>query len=317
MKTTFVVSVSYCYLFALNCTINAAKYFGTTADFNVIYANDISQEMIDSYSNKFPFEIKWHPLEPLYARLPITAVTRKPSRFWSTPWLLASELLDEYDSICILQADEMLMTNVDSLFRMAAMSDVLIAAEYHMGLEAEDLPFGTTRTILHRGYYSFYDQLVFVGKANKQILVDTYMQQCAERWTDAPQTEIDDPLCSLNQSCATRLNKGRVFGLDSNTWTYDNGGWSRRKLRYDQTKKALYDGDIRLHGMHTKWWLNGIIPSAIERELYPETKEIIAHNYNLERDLMVFFNELTPATRCEAYDHTPFITGEKNDLSGM
>jgi len=311
MKHTFVVSTSYAYLFALNCTINAAKYFGTTADFHIIYADDITPEMRDAYNDAFPFKIFWHPIEPLYQSLPFTAAIRRPSKFWSTPWLLASQLLDEYDSICILQSDEMLMTNVNSLFRMAAMSDVLIAAEYHVGLEAEDLPFGTTKSILHRGYYSFYDQLVFVGRANKQILVDTYTQQCMERWTTEPQTEIDDPLCAFNQACATHLTKERVFGLDSPTWTYDNGGWSRRKLRYDPSKKALFDVDIRLHGMHTKWWLNGIIPSAIERELYPETKEIIAHNYNLERELMVDFNEMTPATRCDAYDHSPFITGDK------
>jgi hypothetical protein len=305
MKYTFVVSVSYAYLFALNCTINAAKYFGTTADFNIIYDDDITQEIRDAYTDAFPFKIIWHPLHPLYNSLSIKT-SKPPSRFWSTPWLLASQLLDEYDSICILQADEMLMTNVDSLFRIATKSDVVIATEYHVGLEAEELPFGTTRTILHRGYYALYDQLVFMGKSNKQILIDTYTQQCVEPWIIESQTEVHDPLCAFNQACTTHLSKDRIFGLDCNTWTWDKGAWSRRKLRYDVGRKQLYDEDVRLHGMHTKWWLNGIIPSAIERETNIITKEIIAHNYNIEREFMLDFNEMTPATRNNEYDHALF-----------
>lgn len=305
MKYTFVVPVSRAFLFALNCTINAAKYFGTTAEFNIIY-DDIDQEIRDSYSNSFPFKIRWYPLMELYNKLPITATKHIPSKFWVTPWFLASRLLDEYDSVCILQADEFLMTNVDSLFKMVANSDVVVATEYHVGYEAEDLPFGTTHSILNRERYSLYDQLVFCGKANKQILIDTYTQQCVERWDESNRSEAHDPLCALNQACATYLDKIKIYGLDCNTWTWDKGAWSRRKLRYDVGRKALYDEDVRLHAMHTKWWLNGIIPAALERETDINSKEIIAHNYNIEREIMVVFNEMTPATKNESYDKTPF-----------
>jgi len=305
MKYTFVVSVSRGFLFALNCTLNAAKYFGTTAEFHIIY-DDVDKETRDVYTNSFPFKVTWHPLMDLYNQLPITATKHVPCKFWVTPWFLASKLLDEYDSICILQADEFLMTNVDSLFKMVAGSDVVICTEYHVGFEAEDLPFGTTHSILNRGHYALYDQLVFCGKASKQVLIDTYTQQCVERWDESNQSEAHDPLCALNQACATHLNKGRIFGLDCNTWTWDRGAWSRRKLRYDVGRKAIYDEDVRVHAMHTKWWLNGIIPSAIERETNIITKEIIAHNYNIERAIMVDFNEMTPTTKNEEYDHIPF-----------
>jgi hypothetical protein len=308
MKYTFVTPVSRCFLFSLNCIINAAKYFGSEAEFNLIY-DDISPEVRDAFTNSFPSKIIWHPLTDLYNTLPITATKHVPNKFWTTSWLLASRLLDEYDSICILQADEMLLTNVDSLFKMAAGSDVVIATEYHVGYEAEDLPFGTTRSILNRGQYALYDQLVFCGKANKQILIDTYMQQCEERWNNTDQSEAHDPLCCLNQACATHLNKSRIYGLDCNTWTWDKGAWSRRKLRYDRGRKAIYDEDVRIHGMHTKWWLNGIIPAALEREIKGGNligAEIIAHNYNIEREIMIDFNEMTPATKNNEYDHTPF-----------
>jgi hypothetical protein len=72
MKYTFVVSASRAFIFALNCTINAAKYFGSTADFNIIY-DDISQEVRDTYNNTFPFKIIWHDINKLYNSFPITA----------------------------------------------------------------------------------------------------------------------------------------------------------------------------------------------------------------------------------------------------
>jgi hypothetical protein len=305
MKHTFITPISRAFLFPVNCTINAAKYFGTNAEFNLIY-DDIDKETRDAFTNSFPFKITWHPILDLYNQLPITAKKHVPSKFWSTPWLLASQLLDGYDSICILQGDEFLMTNVDSLFKMVTNSDVLVATEYHVGWEAEDLPFGTTHSILNRERYSLYDQLVFCGKSNKQILIDTYMQQCVERWDESNRSEAHDPLCAFNQACATHLDKSRIFGLDCNTWTWDKGAWSRRKLRYDRGRKQIFDEDTRIHAMHTKWWLNGIIPTAIERETDPIAKEIIAHNYNTEREIMIDFNEMTPTTKSEEYDHTPF-----------
>ena len=44
----------------------------------------------------------------------------------------------------------------------------------------------------------------------------------------------------------------------------------------------------------------------LEREKNLEKIELIAHNYNIERELMVDFNEMTPATKSDAYEKTPF-----------
>jgi len=308
MKYTFVVSTDSLYLFALTCTMNVAKYLGMQADFHIIYDN-ISEEVRNLYTDSYPFQIVWHPILPLYQSLEVHATKHVPSRFWTTPWLLASQLLDSYDSICVLQSDEFLMTNVTNFFRVAALTDSVIATEYHVGIEAENLPFGTVNSIFHRGDYAFYDQLVFCGKANKRILIDTYKGQCEDLSTEREISETNDPLCTFNQACSTHLSPDKVIGLDCHMWTWDRGAWSRYKVWHDTTNKKLYDREIRIHGMHTQWWKDGIVTSAIRREREAgnhETADIIAHNYNAERDIMVSFNELTPKTKNNYYTKEKF-----------
>jgi hypothetical protein len=303
MKHTFVSSISDGFLFGLNCSMNMAKFVGTNADFCIAYDSDITQEQRDAYNDAFPFKVRWFSIQELWNSLTITA-KHQPSRFWTTPWILASKLLDEYDSICILQGDEFLMANVNSFFRTAALTDIVIAAEYHTYVEFEDLPFEPKENILDRVGYALYDQLVFCGRENKQILIDTYQQQCVD--SPIPRNDVlyQDPLTALNQACANHLNKDRVIGLDGQTWTWDYGGWSRRKLVYDRARHRVYDNDLRLHGWHSKWWFEGIVTAAINRERAAgneETAQIIAHNYNTEREVMEHFNNMTPATRNNNY----------------
>ena len=304
MRHTFVSAISAGFLFGLNCSINAAKYLKTNADFCIIYDEDITKEQRDAYEGAFPFKIRWFPMKEIWDSIEITATKHQPSRFWVTPWVLASRLLDEYDSICILQGDEFLMSNVNSFFKVAAMTDIVVAVEYHTGVEFEDLHFGSEESVLNNVGYALYDQLVFCGKANRQILIDTYQQQCIDGPQDRKDFLYQDPLTALNQACAKHLAIDRVIGLDDHTWAWDYGAWSRHKLNYDRAHHRIYDREIRLHGWHSKWWFEGIVTSAIKREREAgmiETAEIIAHNYNTERDIMVHFNEMTPATKNDNY----------------
>lgn len=304
MKYSFVVSVNSFYLFALNCSINAAAFFGTNADFNILYDDDIFEEDRNKYSNIFPFEIKWTSLKELYGSMNIQAKI-KPYRFYVAPWFLASQLLNEYDAICVLQADEFLITNVNNLFKIAAETDIVIATEYHGAFNFEDLLFGDNKSILMNNVgYALYDQLVFCGKVNKNIFIDTYKQQCSDSWLGCDLPSTQHPMTALNQACTTHLNQDKILGLDCHTWTWDRGAWTKYKLIYDGKKQRLYDREIRLRGLHTKWWSPTVVTTAIDREKeagHYETAEIIAHNYNTQRDMMCYFNEIIPTTKNDNY----------------
>jgi hypothetical protein len=298
MRYAFAVSVSEAYMFGLNCTINAAKYFGTDADFHIIH-DDISESKRNAYNKRFPFNVYWYDIHDVMKEIVVTATKHAPNQFWVSPWYLASKLLDEYDSVCVLQADEFLMANVNGLFRATAMSDVLIATEYTIvRTEVEDLPFGTVKSILHRGHYALFDQLVFCGKANKQIFIDTYQSQCRDR--DPEDSEVDQPMCGLNQAVATHLSTDRVIGLDAHVWAWDRDD-TIFLLDYDTSTKRLYnERKVRVHGIHTKVWFDGVVSYAVNAHKLGGEKDkvrALCHNFNLERDVMMEFNNMTPATK--------------------
>ena len=298
MRHTFVVSCNYDYLISLTATLNAAKFYGTTAEFSIAYDNDIPKDLQNSISDSFPFKINWYPIDELFSSVTITAKT-KPSRFWVSTWVLAAKLIDDYDSIAILQADEFLLVNVNNLFKIAAQTDIVIATEYTcVSKEFEELPFGTTKSITARAEYALYDQLVFMNKTHKQILIDVYEAQCIDAWKE----EAQDPMCALNQACATHLTVDQVLGLEANIWCTDRGEWEYRLCWDSRIFKLYNDRNIRINGIHCRPWQNAVIQHGVNMarekgEYYRERYENGVHNFNLLKDLQAWFNSKTPITK--------------------
>jgi len=302
MKHTFVVACNDSYLFGLNATMNAAKFFGTNAEFTVAYEG-ISDDVRKTYSDAFPFKVNWVFLPELLKDLKVTA-KNFPAPYWIAPWILGARIIDDYDSICIIQADEFLAVNVNNLFKIAALTDIVIATEYTSScVEFEDLPFGTTKSIWNRSQYALYDQLVFLNKTHKNILIDTYEQQCVDPWRD----EGQQPMCALNQACATHLTSDKVMGLDAHTWAWDMDTCSFRLTCEGRAMKFWNERKIRVNGIHNRWWQHGIglsylnVQRSYQEEEGIKQYEVGIHNCNLVRDVMAQFNEMTPTTKNTNY----------------
>lgn len=305
MKYTFVVTCNSGYLFGLNATINAAKFFGTGADFTII-SDDITEDIRNKYKDAFPFKVNWVDMEDILKGLKITS-KYSPYRFWITSWILGARIIDDYDSICILQADEFLCTGVNNLFKIAALTDIVIATEYTSSwVEFEALPFGTTKSIWNRSQYALYDQLVFLNKKYKQILIDTYEQQCVDPWRD----EAQQPMCALNQACATYLTIDKVMGLDAHLWAWDSDICDFRLLFDGQRMKFYNERKIIVNGIHNRWWQNGVAHSQLDfqksrGEEGRRQYDIGRHNCSLVRNVMCQFNDMTPETK-----NTNYFQGE-------
>lgn len=290
MKYTFVVSCSLDYLFALNCTMNAAKYYGTNADFYIVHDNSIPQDIQDKYEDSFPFKVKWLSLEYLFAGLHINP-SQVMNKFWLIPWVAASNLLPAYDSICVLQADEFLVGNVNTYFKIAAETDIVIATEWTCcSEEFEDLFTSQTSVVL-------FDQLVFVGRRSRQVLVDTWKQQIAEREPDS----TNHPMFCLSQSCRKNLNVDRVLGLDGHTWCWDRDEFDFRISWDSRNKKFFNERKIKVNGIHTKVWKAGLDQHALDSCEDSRRREIAFHNFSTIKDVMIEFNEMTPTVKQENY----------------
>ena len=61
MKKAFVVTINEGYMFALNCAFNANKFFGTNADFHVLYHHETPEEYRTACTKAFApyFKIVW------------------------------------------------------------------------------------------------------------------------------------------------------------------------------------------------------------------------------------------------------------------
>lgn len=298
MKFSFVVSCNLPYIYSLSATLNAAKFYDTSAEFSIAYDEDISPSLRDSISKSFPFVINWYSLESLIKTVNITSKIY-PNRFWLGTWILASNIVDKYDSIAILQADECLLNNVNNLFYIAAKTDVVIATEYTcVSREFEELPFGSIKSIYDRSMYAIYDQLVFLNKNYKNILIDVYKAQCVDPWSDIA-IEAQDPLCALNQACATYLKPEKVLGLDAQTWAWDNWHWKSKLIWNNTTKKLYNDRNIRINAFHCRPWQYSIVQHGINMEKNAgniESYEIGCHNFNLMKDIQIWLNNQTPIT---------------------
>ena len=298
MKHTFVVACNYTYLPSLAATINAAKLYKNHAEFTIAHDDTINEEVRKAFTDSFPFKINWVDMSTLLSQVTITSVIQ-PNPFWLAPWILGAQVIDSYDSICILQADEFLLVNVDNLFKIAAQTDIVIATEYTcVRKEFEELPFGTTKSITNRGEYALYDQLVFMNKTHKQILIDVYEAQCIDPWKQ----EAQDPMCALNQACTTHLTIDKVLGLEANIWCTDRGEWEYRLYWDSNTLKLYNNNNIRINGIHCRPWQNAVIQHGVdmakkEGEYYREKYENGVHNFNLLKDLQLWFNSQTPITK--------------------
>lgn len=293
-KHTFVVSCDMTYLFGLAATINAARFYGTDARFCIAYHESIPADLRIKLSAEF--DILWYPMSELLKKVVIKG-KNNPNPFWLAPWILGEQIIDEYGSICILQADEFLLNNVNIYFEIAEKLDVVVAAEYTINpTEFEDLPFGTDKSIWDRGQYAIFDQLVFLNKKYKQILTESYMVQCEDPWKG----EADHPMCGLNQACCKYLTKDKVLGLDAHTWCWDRDEWSFR-IEWDAKNNKLFnERKIRMNGLHTRPWQQGLVQSAVDKVKESgdaRALDIGTHNFNLEKDLQVWFNSMTPVTK--------------------
>lgn len=297
MKHAFVVSCNFKYLPSLAATLNSVKLYGTCAEFIIAHDDTITKDLRDAFINSFSFKITWVDMSTLLSQVTIRSVIQ-PNPFWLAPWILGAQIIDNYDSIAILQADEFLLNNVDIYFKIAALTDIVIATEYTcIYREFEELPFGTTRSITNRGEYALYDQLVFMNKTHKQILIDVYSAQCIDAWKQ----EAQDPMCALNQACATYLDKSKVLGLDSNTWCADRSEWDSCFV-WDNTSYKLYNSNhVRINAVHCRPWQQEVLQASIdlakkEGEYYREKYENGVHNFNLLKDLQLWFNSMTLVT---------------------
>jgi len=292
-KYAFIVTINWGYMFALNCTMNAAKYFGTNADFHILYKFPEMSADIENYMKEskeaFPFDVHWHPME-------------EGTDYFNAKYKHCEKIKEDYDAVCILDGDLFLCCNVNDLFAQAHSQEsykLITASHLHSGIAPKDFHWGMERCVKDRCHCAFADFPTFIQpKKESGFMVDWFAFT-----QDHKNTEQSHPLIAMNRSIAKHYDIDDVMVLDGRNWVNDLNYWTHAYMLHGSNMLKHDDGMV--HAIHNRWWQHGRAGTEIRNNRKSEHLKQAISNFNIIKSYMEFFNALTPALRI-----TNYVTGK-------
>lgn len=303
-KFAIITTVSGGYMFALNANFNTNKYYGTNADYHVIYHDSIDEEYRKACTEAFKkdFNIIWFPM------------TGFDCDFHNSKYKYARMMTEEYDAICLIDTDLFIVTNLLKYFHEVAGTKKFISAQHlWSGGIKENLYNIPWEAVKDRMHAQIADFPVFIDSRK----ADQFFQDW-EDFTKAGNAEENHPLVAFNRSIAKNFFLENVETLPGDLWVADKEFWT---TRYDWNREkncligtANQDGvhqEKSICAIHNKWWKEGRANGEFRahqwvtkdpaHQLYYDNLLRGEHNFNEIRDMMAFFNDMTPATRRDDY----------------
>jgi len=298
-----VLSCNPGYGFGMMATMNAQKYFGTDADWEIAYEIYTDEER-KAISDAFPFNVNWTPVSELMKEVNDrrTDNTGALEKMWLAYWLMALKVLKEkkYKAVCVIQADTFVFVNLDVYFKIAE-AGILACSEYAFTWKnAEDLPCGDDKTVWDRYMAGVFDSVNFIGPQYIDLISDIIEFQCVNSFKG----ESSHSVIALNRAVAKHGHKDKVLRLDRRLWAGDCI-WGDTVLRI--VNDRVYNSDnIQLSAWHCRWWQEGRVKSEwhairhgiqIGNKVTPgmiQTWDRADANYNFVKSFMERFNNMTP-----------------------
>jgi hypothetical protein len=298
MKHAVISSVSGGgYMYSLNCTMNALKYFGTRADFHLLYYGNpksIKQEYKDACSSAFPFKVVWIPVSDFDGK-----------GMHNVKYVYAKTLKGQYDSVCLIDGDYSLYTDITDILERSAKEDIIISGVHAFGRKQmwEDKYFEDPELVNDKCRNYLADFPLCINPNLDRV------QELLHRWwlnTNDPSkfisSEYNRVTVVLNRTVCELYKKEEIIALDHNQWLNDH---STGRANWNLWGDKLYnDEGQRIHAIHHKWWKSGRA-GAVWRGGIRTTKDNIAgmnrlrqaeRNINTVKLYMECLNAMTPST---------------------
>ena len=309
-----VLSCNPGYGFGMISTMNAMKYFGTDADWEVAYEGYTEDERT-KISNAFPFNVNWTPVSELMSSVVDKRTTNKSplNRMWLSYWLLPLKLLREkkYKAVCVIQADCFVFVNLDVYFKMAESGTIVSAEHAFAWMHVKDIEFGNDKSIWDRCMCPIFDNINFFGSEYIDLIDDIIKFQCEDPFKG----EASHSVIALNRAVAKHGKKDKILGLDRNLWTCDHI-WPTTRLRIGgKENEQVYNSlNIPLSAWHCRWWQKGrvlgewrnnkdTILNNLNNKEHMSNVNNCEYNYNLVKSFMEKFNAMTPEVASGEYQH--------------
>lgn len=272
MKCAFLVTCNQRYLYALNSTINAQEAAGTKADFEIVHGSISEQYMEESKS--FDCNIIWTP--------------RDKGNYFSAKYYRALELMDDYDVLCIIDADYFLYTNLNEYFELAA------EGKFITGLNARwthRFNFGDhTQYRWAKPNFIYADFPTFFNTKKHRKFIEDWIKFMETPAPDYMEKTANHPCGTMNRSICDNIKEEDIIELDGWTWIAD---FMISKYEIGKRDNELYykngpNENKKIYGVHNRWWA----PSRFEADIKNSKNDftVFRNTVSTIKDFMDTFN---------------------------
>lgn len=285
-RNALIVTYSLAYLPALNALLNALDYYGhKDLDVHIAHTEDLNPALEKLRKGNFSFNIITHPVEPLFNTKQGLYINLMFMRY-----KIAQIIADDYDAICHLDGDVLLVDNLQKYFTIAAQTDLIPCAE-----------FPHTETNLR--FFSVMDPDLAAcafALANFPIFYNPkkHIDMMKYIWDHFPEPtntnrERNNEMYVFNYAIYACKKIDYILPLPGNAWVGDKYMYHADIRSYVLAGElGIYDFLLdRIHLIHNKYWKEGVAESEIFRVTQAGVNlERVNANINVITDTTRFFN---------------------------
>ena len=246
MKSAVIIEFNKGFIKGFNAIINGLDYHGNTCDVHYIYDNSVPKDYVDASQKTFPFGVYPHRLEDLIKKYPMQESRKGTSwPFMFYKYILAAEL-QEYDAICIMDADSLIGAYLMNYFRVVANSDLIMLAHNHLTFsEIENGPQYISEDKFEDKARALHANPSFMNPKKYKSLYERIWEYGKEYGGDNS---------AIRKALYTTNNIKNVLTLPG--YFFSNPPFRQAKMSYTEAngKYGFFLFRERLKIIHRKWW---------------------------------------------------------------
>jgi hypothetical protein len=260
MNNALIVTYNLAYLPALNALLNALDYYGhKNLDVHIAHTADLNPALEILRKGGFSFNIITHPVEPLLNPKQGIYINLMFMRY-----KIAQIIARDYDAICHLDGDVLLLDNIEKYFTIAGQTDLIPCAEF---------PHTETNLDFFKTHDPDWAAAAF-PMANFPVFYspEKHIDMMQYIWDHFPEPdnadrERNNEMYIFNYAIWACKKIDCILPLPGNAWVGDKYMYHADIRSYIVGGKiGMYDFLLdRIHLIHNKYWKEGVAAAELER----------------------------------------------------
>jgi hypothetical protein len=291
-RNLFLVTASVQYILGLNSILNALEYYKHPNIDVAIVHPELMVPYVNYVKNKFSFNIVPVRVEDWSDKTMLDdhgGVDENANCIWCKYRYMES-IKDDYDAICFVDADMLLLNNIMPYFKIVANTDLILCPQNtRSGKWIEDYKYFEKKNDLAVGCPVFNFIVFYNPKYNTDVV--NYV------WVNRNRANPSEEMHIFNKALYELDKLDNVLQLPGSIWlaeTYLHHADTIYKNFGDFAILTPAPAGDRVNSMHSRWWNKNVSAHEIEvtdEKLYPDSAKHIRHNASVGERAIEFFNK--------------------------